>query len=94
MDFITDLPLSRQCNCIFTCVEKLSKYTVLIPCLMGEGALGAVDIADLFFAHVVSRFGVPRSVLHDRDPRFTSSFWKQLWARLGTRVRMSTAFHP
>ncbi len=75
MDFITDLPLSDGCNCVFTCVEKLSRYTVLIPCFMGEGALGASQVADLFFQHVVSRFGVPRSVLHDRDPRFTSAFW-------------------
>ena len=51
-------------------------------------------MADLFWAHVVARFGVPTSVLHDRDPRFTSAFWRQLWERLGARVRLSTAFHP
>ena len=94
MDFITDLPESYGFNCIFTCVEKLSKYVVVVPCRMGDNALSASDVADLFFAHVVSRFGVPRSVLHDRNPRFTSSFLKQLWARLGTRVRLSTAFYP
>ena len=93
MDFITDLPLSDGMNAIFTCVEKLSKYVVVIPCFMGDRALSASDVADLFFAHIVARFGVPKSVLHDRDPRFTSGFWKHLWARLGTRVRLSTAYH-
>ena len=76
MDFITDLPESNGYNCIFTCVEKLTKYVVTIPCKMGDGSLSASDVADLFFVHVVSRFGVPRSVLHERDPRFTSSFWR------------------
>ncbi len=76
MDLITDLPDSDGFNTVFTCVEKLSKYVVLVPCRMGDGELSAVDVADLFFSHVVARYGVPRSVLHDRDPRFTSSFWK------------------
>ena len=74
MDFITELPTSNGFNCIFTCVEKLTKYVVVVPCTMGDGALGASDVADLFVMHVVSCFGVPCSVLHNRDPRFTSSF--------------------
>ena len=76
MDFITDLPIGGGYNCIFTCVDKLSKNVVLTPCTMGEGLLSAVEVADLFFATVVARFGIPRSVVHDRDPRFTSSFWR------------------
>ena len=94
MDFITDLPLSDGMNAIFTCVEKLSKYVVVVPCHMGDWDLSAFDVADLFFAHVVARFGVPKSVLHDRDPRFTSGFWKHLWARLGTGFCLSTTYHP
>ena len=78
MDFITDLPLSDGMNCIFTCVEKLSKYVVVIPCFMGDGELSASDVADLFFADIVARFDVPKSVLHDHDPRFTSGFWRHL----------------
>ena len=58
---------------------------------MGEGELTAGNIADMFFDNVVSRFGVPASVLHDRDPHFTSAFWKPLWARLGARVRLDTS---
>ena len=75
MDFITDLPVSDGFNAIFTCVDKLSKYVVLTPCTLGDGELSASRVADLFFQGVVARFGVPRSVLHDRDPRFTSAFW-------------------
>ena len=76
------------------CVDKLTKYTILIPCTLGEGELSSQQVADLFFEHVVCRFGVPRAVLHDRDPRFTAGFWRTLWERLGTRVKFSSAFHP
>ena len=38
--------------------------------------------------------GVPESILSDRDPRFTAHFWRALWAQLGTKLTMSTAYHP
>ena len=74
MDFVTDLPTCQGFNGLFVCVDKLTKYTILIPCTLGEGELSSQQVADLFFEHVVCRFGVPRAVLHDRDPRFTAGF--------------------
>nr|GEV75851.1 retrotransposon protein, putative, Ty3-gypsy subclass [Tanacetum cinerariifolium] len=43
---------------------------------------------------VVSKHGVPVSIISDRDGRFTSHFWKSLNKALGTRLDMSTAYHP
>ena len=60
MDFITSLPLTRAgYNAIMTCVDRLSKLTILIPCVMGDSALSAGEVAQLFFTHVVRRFGQP-----------------------------------
>ena len=56
--------------------------------------MSAPAIAKLFFEHVVRLYGVPRSVLHDQDPRFTAAFWKELWKILGCTKVFSLAFHP
>ena len=94
MDFITDLPLSHNCNAILVCVNRLTKFTKLIPCFMGDESLTAEQVAHLFFHHVVRHFGIPSTVIHDRDPRFTSEFWKSLWKLLGSRAIASSAHHP
>ena len=85
MDFITSLPDIDGYNGIFTCVDRLTKLVRVCPCQVGEGQLTAVETANLFFQLVVRQFGIPDDVVHDRDSRFTGSFWHYLMARLGTR---------
>ncbi|GJS40896.1 putative reverse transcriptase domain-containing protein [Tanacetum coccineum] len=43
---------------------------------------------------VVTRHGIPVSIICDRDPRFASNFWRSLQNALGTNLDMSTAYHP
>ncbi|GJW06338.1 putative reverse transcriptase domain-containing protein [Tanacetum coccineum] len=50
--------------------------------------------AEIATYEVVSRHGVPVSIISDRDSRFTSHFWKSLNEALGTQLDMSTAYHP
>ncbi|GJT75945.1 putative reverse transcriptase domain-containing protein [Tanacetum coccineum] len=47
-----------------------------------------------YLKKVVSKHGVPVSIISDRDGKFTSHFWKSLNKALGTRLDMSTAYHP
>ena len=94
MEFITDLPLSWGFNAIYTCVNKFTKTVKLQPCFVGEGQLTAKEVAMFFFNGVACTYVLPRVVLHNRDPRFTSHFWKSLWALLGVRVALITAHHP
>ena len=72
MDFITDLPLSRSFNGMFTVVDKLTKWVKLIPLVVGEGELSVLTVAHLFFDHIVCSFGVPNMALNDQDPCATS----------------------
>ena len=75
LDFITGLPSDGGFNAVMVCVDKLTKLVKIVPCSTGEGELTAPVVARLFFSHIVRNYGVPRFVLHDRDPRFTSAFW-------------------
>ena len=45
-------------------------------------------------AEIVRLHGVPREIVSDRDPRFTSTFWRSFQRELGTDTRFSTAYHP
>ncbi|GJV84349.1 putative reverse transcriptase domain-containing protein [Tanacetum coccineum] len=48
----------------------------------------------LYIKEIVSRHGVPISIISDHDSHFTSRFWQSLQSALGTQLDMSTAYHP
>nr|GFC42721.1 reverse transcriptase domain-containing protein [Tanacetum cinerariifolium] len=48
----------------------------------------------IYLKEVVTRHGIPVSIISDRNPRFASNFWRSLQNALGTRLDMSTAYHP
>jgi hypothetical protein len=92
MDLITSLPRTASgLDAIFVVVDKCSK---MIHCLPTTTTCSAPELARLFWREVVRHHGVPTSIISDRDPRFTSSFWTELWKRLGTKLAMSTSYHP
>nr|GFC22077.1 reverse transcriptase domain-containing protein [Tanacetum cinerariifolium] len=51
-------------------------------------------LARIYLKEVVTRYEIPVSIISDRDPRFVSNFWRSLQNALGTRLDMSTAYHP
>ena len=48
----------------------------------------------LYIREIVWLPGIPVSIVSDRDPRFTTHFWKSFQKAMGTPLTMSTAFHP
>lgn len=91
MDFITDLPMSDEKNCIVTVVDRLTKMAHFIPTTT---TCSAPVVADLFLKNIFRLHGLPRSIISDRDTRFTGGFWKELMRLLDIKLKMSTAFHP
>ena len=51
-------------------------------------------LAELYVDEIVRLHGVPLSIVSDRDPRFTSRFWKESQSTVGTRLNFSTTFYP
>ena len=92
MDLITALPRTKSGkDCIVVFVDKMSKMSHYVPTIT---AISAPMLAKLFIDNIVRLHGLPCNIISDRDPRFTSLFWKSLWTQLGTSLSMSTAYHP
>ena len=92
MDFIMQLPRSKSGNdAIAVFVDKLTKKVCFAAT---KTTITAPETAQVFFHEIVRHYGVPSAIVSDRDVRFTSNFWKALWKQLGTKLAMSTAFHP
>ncbi|GJY37735.1 putative reverse transcriptase domain-containing protein [Tanacetum coccineum] len=92
MDFITKLPKSSQgYDTIWVIVNRLTKSAIFVP--MRE--TDPMDkLARMYLKEVVTRHGIPLSIICDRDPRFALNFWRSLQNALGTSLDMSTAYHP
>src|SRR5271154_1807871 len=54
----------------------------------------ATELAYLYMEHIVRLHGLPESIVSDRDSKFTAKFWRKLHRLMGTKMLMSTAFHP
>ncbi|GJY36950.1 putative reverse transcriptase domain-containing protein, partial [Tanacetum coccineum] len=92
MDFVTKLPRTTNgYDAIWVIVDRLTKSAHFLA--MRE--TDPIDkLARLYIKEVVTRHGVPVSIICDRDPRFSSHFWRAFQKALGTSLDMSTAYHP
>nr|GFB28522.1 putative reverse transcriptase domain-containing protein [Tanacetum cinerariifolium] len=92
MDFVTKLPKSSQgYDTIWVIVVQLTKSAIFTPIR----EIDSMDkLARIYLKEVVTRHGIPVLIISDRDQRFASNFWRSLQNALGTRLDMSTAYHP
>lgn len=92
MDFVLGLPKTKAgYDCIMTVVDKLSKRAHLLKTYTTADAR---DTANLFINEIFRLHGLPKAIISDRDSKFTSKFWQNLFKRLGTTLQLSTANHP
>jgi hypothetical protein len=92
MDLITDLPRSKGYDAILTIVDqRCSKAAKFIPC---NTMIDAEGVAREYLCYLVPWFGLPKQIISDRNPRFTSRFSRTLCHNLGIQQNISTAFHP
>ncbi|KAI3712432.1 hypothetical protein L1987_70988 [Smallanthus sonchifolius] len=92
MDFITKLPrTSSGYDSIWVIIDRLTKSAHFLPI---REDYRVKKLARIYIDEIVSRHGVPLNIISDRDARFTSQFWQSLQTALGTRLDLSTAYHP
>jgi hypothetical protein len=71
-------------------VDQFRKMCILMPC---KKQVTTEQMAQMFFQNVWVHFGLPKSIISDRDSRFVGSFWSSLWALMDTKLKKSTTFH-
>jgi hypothetical protein len=91
LDFVEALPRVHGKTVILSVVDRFSKYAHFIPL---AHPYTAESVAQAFFTDIVRLHGIPQSIVSDRDPVFTSAFWRELMRLMGTKLLMSSAFHP
>ncbi|GJY38449.1 putative reverse transcriptase domain-containing protein [Tanacetum coccineum] len=92
MDFMTKLPrTSSGHDTIWVIVDQLTKSAHFLP--MRED-YKMERLARLYLNEIVARHGVPISIISDRDSLFKLRFWQSMQEALGTRLDISTVYHP
>ncbi|GAA5980370.1 hypothetical protein JCM11641_001779 [Rhodosporidiobolus odoratus] len=95
MDFVVGLPPvlwnGEVVDFILSVTDFLSRAMVLIPL---PSTASARDVATRYYNCVFRRSGVQESLVSDRDPKFTSDFWRSLHKQIGTDLRFSSSAHP
>lgn len=91
MDFVEGLPKSKGIDTILVIVDKLTKYCHLVPF---SHTYTASKVSNAVIDNVVKLHGIPSAIICDRDSVNMSSFWKELFSAMGTKIKMSTSYHP
>jgi hypothetical protein len=92
MDFVVGLSLtSHRHNVILVIVDKLTKSAHFIPV---RYTYDVTDVPRVFASEVICLHKIPKKIISNRDSRFTSRFWTSLQLTLGTRLKLSTTYHP
>jgi hypothetical protein len=91
MDFIEGLPRVNGKTVLLTIVDRFSKAVHFIPL---NHPYSATTVARVFFDTTVHLHGIPSSIISDRDPVFTSHFWRELFSLADVKLNLTSAFHP
>ena len=92
MDFLTHFPwIQRRHDVVWVIVERLTKSAHFLPVWM---TFTLEEFYQLCIREIIRLHGVSVSIASDRDPRFKAHFWKSFQKAIGTKLTMSTTFHP
>ena len=94
-DFVGPLPKNTYRNVEYDTIwVRMCRSTGMVKLEAIKSTDDAGDFAVEFIKRHYSEFGIPESIISDRDTRWTGKFWKAVTEKLPTTLKMSTAFHP
>jgi hypothetical protein len=91
MDFIVGLPKAGNKSVIMVAVDRLSTYAHFFPL---PHPFTPTLLAQVFLDQIFKLHGMPTSIVSNRDPTFTNTFWQEMFKLEGTQLNMSTTYHP
>ncbi|XP_047253154.1 uncharacterized protein LOC107843539 isoform X2 [Capsicum annuum] len=92
MDFVAGLPRTyHKHDSVWVIVDRLTKSAHFLPV---KTSYTVEQYAQIYIKEILSFHGFPISIVFDRGAQFTTRFWQTFQNRLGTKVNLSTAFHP
>jgi hypothetical protein len=92
MDYMSGLSSTKQGNdYVFVVIDRFSKMAIFTAC---KKNVTVAETTKFFFEQVWVHFGIPQTIISDRDNRFLNTFWSSLWSLLDTKLTKSIAFHP
>ncbi len=91
MDFLGPFPETDGFNYLWVVVCRLTGHAHLVPV---NTKTTATELSFVYLKEIVRHHGLPESIVSDRDSKFTSVWWKELHRLMGTKLLMSTSFHP
>jgi len=95
IDFVGPLPKSKNRDGIFDSITVvICLLTAMVHLVPSRINYNARQIAELVFEHIYKLHGLPKKIISDQDVLFTSAFWTRLNQLVGTKLRMSSVYHP
>ncbi|MBW0572344.1 hypothetical protein O181_112059 [Austropuccinia psidii MF-1] len=85
MDWVTGLVPGGKENFNY-CLIIADRFRKSMRCLTCHKEHTAMDTSLSFWNNNISTFGVPKIIISDRNPKFTSEFWTNLDDMLGTKL--------
>lgn len=91
LDFIKGLPSSYEKDSHLVVVDRLNKYAYFVAL---SHPFSAKIVAKQFVKHIIKIHDMPKSIISDRNPIFISKFWQEFFTILGTKLKLSSTYHP
>ena len=92
MDFVGGLLMSRKGHdYLYYVLDRFREMCILRPC---KKQVTTKVTVHLFFQHVQVNFGLPNSIISNRNSLFLGKFWSSLWEIMDTNLNKSTTLYP